>query len=266
MTRMSKLLMGAAIAVMGTASLAMAFPGDKGQSGQSGQREGRGPMFVEMFDELDADGDGNVTREELDAAGPAAAFAEADANGDGVLEADELTAFRDIQERMREERRQQRMVKRLDTDGDGKLSLEEIKAGQRGGAERMFDRLDADGDGSVNRDTVALLQKQMQERRQMMQNGRGGPDGKGRQQGFEKHHGQKGEFGRHDGRQGPMHWGQQDGPRGHERFGQNDGPRGMNGNGMQGNGMNGNGGPQQGGQGRMMQQQAPQANQPEVQQ
>lgn len=182
MTRMSKLLTGAALAVMGSASLAMAFQGQPGQQG--GPREGRAPMMLEMFQELDADGDGVVTAEELSAAGPGAAFAEADANGDGVLEGDELTAFRAAQERLREERRQQRMVERLDSDGDGKLSLEEIEAGNKRGPQQMFDRLDADGNGEVSLEELAAAQERMlqrmQERRSEMgeRGGRDGRDGK----------------------------------------------------------------------------------------
>ena len=176
MTRMSKCLTGAALAVMGSASLALA----QGQSHEGRGHEGRAPMMLEMFRSLDADGDGVVTAEELSAAGPAAAFAEADANGDGALEGDELTAFRAAQERAREERRQQRMVARLDTDGDGKLSLEEIEAGSRRGPQQVFDRLDADDNGEVSLEELAeaqqrMLQKMHQRHAEMRE--RGGRDG-----------------------------------------------------------------------------------------
>lgn len=198
MTRMSKCLTGAALAVMGSASLALAFEGQSGPHGQAYEgraHEGRAPMMLDMFRSLDADGDGVVTAEELSAAGPAAAFAEADANGDGALEGDELTAFRAAQERAREERRQQRMIKRLDSDGDGKLSLEEIEAGNRRGPQQVFDRLDTDDNGEVSLEELAeaqqrMLQKmhagraEMRERggrdghHQMRAGGHGGPDGK----------------------------------------------------------------------------------------
>ena len=196
MTRMSKLLTGAALAVMGSASLAMAFQGQTGPQGRS--HDGRPPMMLEMFRSLDADGDGVVTAEELSATGPAAAFGEADANGDGVLEGDELTAFREAQERAREERRQQRMVERLDTDGDGKLSLEEIEAGTRRRPQKVFDRLDADDNGEVSLEELAeaqqrMLQK-MQERRSEIRE-RAGRDG--------KHHMRSGEHGGKPQRQMP---------------------------------------------------------------
>ncbi|MCR8546812.1 EF-hand domain-containing protein [Salipiger sp. P9] len=152
---MTKLLMGAAIVVMGTAGLASAFPGGNAQRGDA---QGRAPMMLEMFDQLDADGDGKVTKDELAAMGPAAAFAEADANGDGALEGDELTAFQAAQDKAREARRQQMMLQRFDADKDGKLSLEEMQANARGPAQ-MFDRLDTDKDGAVSKDELSALQQ-----------------------------------------------------------------------------------------------------------
>ena len=77
------------------------------------------------------------------------------ANGDGALSRDELIARSEA----RIETRVDRMLERLDTDGDGQLSqaeMEEAREGRgfrhgRGGPnpERMFERFDADGDGSV---------------------------------------------------------------------------------------------------------------------
>ena len=58
MTRMSKLLTGAALAVMGSASLAMAFQGQPGQQG--GAREARAPMMLEMFRSLEVPGEPGV--------------------------------------------------------------------------------------------------------------------------------------------------------------------------------------------------------------
>lgn len=153
MTRMTKLLAGAAILVMGTAGLASAFPGGNGQGGNA---QGRAPMFQQMFEQFDSDGDGSVTRAELEAMGPASAFADADANDDGMLEGDELTAFQAARQAAREAQRQQRMLQRFDADGDGKLSLEELQTTAQG-PQRMFDRLDTDNDGAVSEEEMGAF-------------------------------------------------------------------------------------------------------------
>lgn len=160
MTRMSKLLMGATVLVMGSASLAAAFPGgrERGEGPRGGQ-----PMFLQMFDQLDADGDGKLTPEELEAMGPGKAFSEADADGDGQLSGDELTAFSDAREQQRKEMRQQMMLKRMDTNEDGQLSLDELQA--RGpGREEMFKSLDKDGDGVLTRTELQQARPMMKMR------------------------------------------------------------------------------------------------------
>ena len=110
-----------------------------------------------IFEELDADGNGSVTLEEVQAAG-AGRFARADADGDGALSRAELIG----QGQARVADRVDRMLERLDADGDGQLTqaeMEEAREGRerrggrfgRGGPspERMFERLDADSDGAV---------------------------------------------------------------------------------------------------------------------
>jgi Ca2+-binding EF-hand superfamily protein len=78
-----------------------------------------GPRMV--FEEMDLNGDGAVTLEEMEGA-RAARFAEADANGDGALDRDELLAAG--AERMA--RGIDRMLERADADGDGAVTLEEL--------------------------------------------------------------------------------------------------------------------------------------------
>ncbi|WP_150297020.1 EF-hand domain-containing protein [Salipiger aestuarii] len=188
MTRRAKLLIGAAIAVIGTSSLAQTVPGDQPRG--NGPGTDGAPMMAQMFQSLDTDGDGAVSREELSAAGPAAAFSEADTNGDGALEGDELTAFHDARKAAREARRQQMMLLRLDTDKDGKLSLEELQANGRGGPARIFERLDADDDGTVSAEEMAALDQ----RRSRMHDGGRPRHGEGRM----------GRDGLRDGRSGHM--------------------------------------------------------------
>jgi len=148
MKRMTRLLTGAALVVMGATSLAVAAPDTKGPQAGNGQT-GRPQMAQMMFSRLDADGDGAITQEELSAVGPAAAFDKADANGNGMLEGDELTAFHEARKAEREARRQammqQRMLDRFDTDEDGTLSLEELQAFSPTIGADVFDCLTLEG-------------------------------------------------------------------------------------------------------------------------
>lgn len=61
---------------------------------------------------------------------------EADANGDGAVTRDEMQAFHQSQ------------FGAFDADGNGAVTWEEMRAGMR---DRMFSLLDADGDGQISR-------------------------------------------------------------------------------------------------------------------
>ncbi|MEM8850300.1 MAG: calcium-binding protein [Pseudomonadota bacterium] len=100
------------------------------------------------FGDLDANGDGRLTRDELTAFGRARGaerFAAADVNGDGALTRDEIEAGVDA----RASERLDRIMAR-DADGDGRLTPDELVGDdpRRGG--RFFDRADADGDGALS--------------------------------------------------------------------------------------------------------------------
>ncbi|MBQ4827184.1 EF-hand domain-containing protein [Leisingera sp. M527] len=96
------------------------------------------------FEEIDTDGNGEVTKAEIQAM-KEARFSKADADGDGKLTLEEMQAR--AQERASE--RAARMLERFDTDGDGALSKDELPGPRRAG--RMFDRMDADGSGGISK-------------------------------------------------------------------------------------------------------------------
>jgi len=97
-------------------------PGKRWQhSSPEASAEQRLNIEDQLFDQLDADGDEMLSREEFSIArqraaresiGRAQAFARLDENADGVLSPDEFPPMR---------------LAKLDTDGDGEVSREELK-------------------------------------------------------------------------------------------------------------------------------------------
>jgi hypothetical protein len=55
------------------------------------------------------------------------------------------------------------MIKRADTDGDGKVSRDEFIKAQTARLEAMFARMDADGDGKLSPEEFAESRKRMRE-------------------------------------------------------------------------------------------------------
>ncbi|MEL7131895.1 MAG: calcium-binding protein [Pseudomonadota bacterium] len=111
-----------------------------GLSTLSAMARDRGPDFSA----LDADGNGEVSLQEMQASAQAR-FVEADADGDGFLSATELEARAE----KRAKDRSARVLARLDANEDGKLSPEEMRTNRRDPA-RFFERLDADNSGGIS--------------------------------------------------------------------------------------------------------------------
>lgn len=140
-----KILLASTLIVLGT-GVAMA------------QERGGG---MPTFDELDVDGSGEITTEDLSALRDNR-FAEIDADDDGNVSRDEFLAHA----ANRSEERAARMFDRLDADGDGVLSRDVIEVRRRGGdGSRMIERFDADNSGGVNAEEFEEAKARMAERR-----------------------------------------------------------------------------------------------------
>ena len=99
-----------------------------------------------IFQKLDTNGDGVLSADEISKAGNQAQnILGADANGDGVVTKDELSA--EITKKMATHRAHHIMSK-LDTNGDGSLSTDEINNG--GTAAQSLLPADTNGDGVVS--------------------------------------------------------------------------------------------------------------------
>lgn len=105
-----------------------------------------------MLDQFDLNEDGSISGEEVQSVLDEK-FATADTNTDGLLTQEEITV---AHQQEHQERAASRFAE-LDTDGNGSLSLEEFQAGKQvdetkyaDKSERMLSRLDANGDGMLS--------------------------------------------------------------------------------------------------------------------
>jgi len=101
-------------------------------------RRGGGKAIFKM---LDADGDGKVTLDEM-LNRASKRFDETDQNSDGEISVGEMA---DRMERRRLERRAERRLRRMDYDGDGKVTKSEIESRVK----KRFALLDANDDGVI---------------------------------------------------------------------------------------------------------------------
>lgn len=109
------------------------------------------------FQELDANGDGQVTKDEMQAH-RAKRFTDADANGDGQLTVEEMQAAG--QQKVND--RVAKMFEKHDANQDGFLSEDELPKPRR--ADKMFDRIDADSNGSISEQEFADAKDRMGKR------------------------------------------------------------------------------------------------------
>jgi len=149
-------------AIITAISLTAAAPAFAVGSGQNGHR----PHAALNFADLDTNGDGKITRDEISAQ-RAAHFSAQDTNGDGQLSEAEVSAAAIARMQDRLSKRFAKMLQRRDANGDGQLSLAEVTDSAR--SAKLFDKMDANNDGSVSRDEL----KKMQTRRAARSNRNG---------------------------------------------------------------------------------------------
>lgn len=136
---------GAAVLLAGALSAGVSVADDRGHGWRGWHHGPGGGRAYEMFDNFDANGDGEVTAAEVEQVRNER-FSQFDADGDGSLSLEEYQAL--WMDAMRE-----RMVDRFqrhDDDGDAMVTAEEF-AEPFG---RIVRRLDRDGDGAVTMDEV----------------------------------------------------------------------------------------------------------------
>ena len=113
------------------------------------------------FEELDANQDGELTKDEMKAHRKTQ-FMKMDTDNDGQVSEAELRAGMSERAEKKMERRIGYMMDRHDTNNDGKLSADEFEP-RKGG--RMFDRIDSDGNGTISRVEFDAMKAKMAERK-----------------------------------------------------------------------------------------------------
>jgi hypothetical protein len=159
MTRTSKLA-GMTLATLAAALVASTAMAERGP-GRDGARL-QAPFAAFDFAAVDANKDGKVTPEEIDAF-RAAEIKAADTDGDGLMSAAELSAIHLKRMEGRANDMAQKMIERMDSDKDGKLSTAEMLA--RKAPKSMFERIDTDNDGALSEAEIAAAKDRMADRR-----------------------------------------------------------------------------------------------------
>lgn len=102
-----------------------------------------------MLERMDKDGDGRISEAEFSPRREGPLLERADADGDGMVTRAEVEAM--MRERQREaEERMDTLFADMDSDGDGAITAEELRAGR-------FQRLDANDDGFIDADEMDAM-------------------------------------------------------------------------------------------------------------
>ena len=160
------------IALAAALSGAAAMSASAGPMGGEGMARHGGPAYMgRLFNRLDANHDGVVTREEA-AGAPMPRFDRMDAKADGKVTAEEIDAAITKRLQKRVIRMRYKLLGRLDANGDGIVGRDEFQAKRMA----MFKRADLNGDGKVDKAEAQALRKQARrmKRRMMRRMMRGG--------------------------------------------------------------------------------------------
>lgn len=133
------ILTGAMASVAALAVAQDATPATPNATPQANRSETDQPKLRGRLARLDANNDGAVDQQEF---ATAQNLKDADTNGDGELSKDELVTM--IQKRQAE-RAAERMTRRLDIDGDGKVTIAEIEKNRT----ERFALMDRNDDGKL---------------------------------------------------------------------------------------------------------------------
>jgi hypothetical protein len=156
-------------AVIAIASLALAA----GAAGAADTPPGPPPQ--ERWNALDTDGDGSLDRAEAEAGAPGLArnFDRFDTDADGRLTREEIRAQRARMHEQARARAEERWAA-ADANGDGAIDLAEAQTGMPRAAQE-FGRLDADGNGLLSRDEMRAALRQRHAERTQLGNPGAGP-------------------------------------------------------------------------------------------
>lgn len=149
------------LAVMATAGLV-----------QAQDNPGRGRGGRPSLEEMDANKDGKLTQDEMNAGQEKRIeerFARLDKNSDGAITKDEYPEIPADSPRARF----MPDLSKMDKDSDGKITKTEFADANKAGAKEMFARLDKDGDGTVTKEEMEAARERFRQGQ-----GGGGPGAK----------------------------------------------------------------------------------------
>ena len=126
---------------VGIATTGSAFADDK-------KRKGKGKRGVNI-ERIDTDKSGTISLEEFASVGMGKMIA-ADKDGDGILSTDEVSAAMEAE---RKRRREEAMMKRLDVNGDGSITVAELQDRMN----KQFALLDRNSDGSLSEEEIRKM-------------------------------------------------------------------------------------------------------------